>query len=88
MNITNREQVQNQKITTKSQKPLVNTYLPFELCAFLSGLCYFYSIMNAFLAFSNNFLGHFPTTIVPDVGEKFSTHQACFGRGVFYIFGG
>jgi hypothetical protein len=39
--------------------------------------------MDAFFAFLNNFLGHFPTAIVPDVGEKFSTNQACFGRGFF-----
>src|SRR5688572_1546736 len=44
--------------------------------------------MNAFFAFSYNLLGHFPATIVPDVGEKFSTSQARFGRGVFYIFRG
>jgi hypothetical protein len=34
VNITNREQVRNQKITTTNQKPLVNTYLPFGLCTF------------------------------------------------------
>jgi hypothetical protein len=62
--------------------------LPFEIRTFFSGLYYFSSVMNAFLAFSYNFLGHFTITIVPDVGEKFSTDQACFGRGVFYIFGG
>jgi hypothetical protein len=72
----------------QSQKPLVSTYLPFELCTFLSGLCYFSSVMDAFFAFSYNFLSHFPATVVLDVGEKFSTDQARFGRGVFYIFGG
>jgi hypothetical protein len=76
------------KVTTKSQKQLINTYLPFGLCAFLSGLCYFSSIMNAFFAFLNDLLGHFSAAIVLDVGEKFSTDQACFSRGVFYIFGG
>jgi hypothetical protein len=79
VNITNREQVRNQKITTKNQKPLVNTYLPFGLYTFFSILDYFSSILNAFFAFSNNFLGHFPATIIPDVGEKFPTGQACFG---------
>jgi hypothetical protein len=88
VNITNREQVRNQKITTKNQKPLVSTYLPFGLCTFFSGLGYFSSILNVFFAFSNNFLGHFPATIIPDIGEKFPTDQACSGRGVFYIFGG
>jgi hypothetical protein len=72
----------------QSQKPLVNTYLHFGLCTFLSALCYFSSVMNAFFAFSYNFLGHFPATIVPDVGEKFSTDQARFDRRVFYIFRG
>jgi hypothetical protein len=32
----------------QSQKPLVSTYLPFELRTFLSGLCYFSSVMDAF----------------------------------------
>jgi hypothetical protein len=42
--------------------------------------------MNTFLALSYNFLGHLPATVVLDVGEKFPTNQARFGRGVFYIF--
>jgi hypothetical protein len=88
VNITNREQVRNQKITTKNQKPLINTYLPFGLCTFFSSLDYFSSILNTFFAFSNNFFGHFPATIIPDVGENFPTDQTCFGRGVFYIFEG
>src|SRR5688500_1390616 len=70
----------------QSQKLLVNTYLHFDIRTFLSSLCYFSSVMNTFLALSYNFLGHLPATIVPDVGEKFSTDQARFGRGVFYIF--
>jgi hypothetical protein len=67
------------KLQQKSQKPLINTYLPFGLYAFLSSLCYSSSIMDAFFTPLNNFLGHFPAAIVLDVGEKFSTDQACFG---------
>jgi hypothetical protein len=39
--------------------------------------------MNAFLAFSYNFLGHFLTTIVPDVGEIFPPTKLASAEGSF-----